>query len=149
MISFTFDGRARNSKGREFKLEAALQAALGEEPKAQRGRTTRSDVRARLRTAAGIGVSAASSRDRFEEWSYYYGEDHLSNMTDPRRELLQLRVDQQGVVRAYNRSGEHRQVFALAERRHPCGVTMVRPVVWVLTASRAGTRGTPWTVVSF
>jgi len=143
-------GRPYARQGPEFTLEAARQAGLGEEPNAQRGMTTLSEIRAWLRAAAGIGISAVSRWDRLEEWSYYYyGEGQLPNMEDARRELLRRNFDQQGVVRACNRSREHRQVFALAKRRHPCGVTMVRPGARASTVWRAGTRRTSWTVVSF
>jgi len=122
-------GRPYARQGPEFTLEAAGRAPLGEEHKAQRGMTTLSEIRAWLRAATESGISAASRWNRLEKWSYYYyGEGQRPNMEDACRELLRRNFDQQGVVRACNRSREHRQVFALAKCRHPCGVTMVRPV---------------------
>jgi len=86
--------------GREFDLSSF-------DAKVQRGVTTQAEVRAWLGTPTGIGVSVETNGDRFEQWNYYHGESHLSNMADARLKLLQIKFDQQGVVRAYNWTGEH------------------------------------------
>ncbi|SPE26100.1 conserved exported hypothetical protein [Burkholderiales bacterium] len=85
--------------GRNFDL-AAFEARV------QRGVSTRNDVRGWLGAPTGIGVSLETNGDRFEQWTYYAGEGDLPNLSDAHLKLLQIKFDQQGVVRAYNWSGE-------------------------------------------
>ena len=81
--------------GQNFDL-SAFQA------KVQRGVTTQQDVRAWLGAPAGVGTSVETSGERFEQWTYYSGSGDLPDMKGARLKLLQVKFDQQGVVRAYD-----------------------------------------------
>ncbi len=85
--------------GQDFDL-AAFDA------KVRRGVTTQAEVRAWLGAPAGAGISVETNGDRYEQWTYYQGEGHLPNMGDGRLKILQIKFDPQGIVRAYNWSGE-------------------------------------------
>lgn len=76
------------------------------ESKVQRGVTTQAQVRGWLGAPAGVGVAVETGGERFDEWSYYYGEGQLPNMPDARLKILQIKFDQAGIVRGYNWSGE-------------------------------------------
>jgi hypothetical protein len=52
------------------------------------------------------GVAVETSGDRYEEWTYYQGEGHLPSLADARLKMLQIKFDQQGLVRAYRWSGD-------------------------------------------
>ena len=96
-----------------FLLAACGSVRLGQEfdpsvfeAKVQRGTTKQAEVRAWLGAPAGVGISVEISGERYEQWTYYYGEGHLPNLADARLKLLQIKFDQQGVVRSYTWSGE-------------------------------------------
>ncbi len=76
------------------------------ESKVQRGVTTQAQVRGWLGAPAGVGVAVETGGERFDEWSYYYGEGQLPNMPDARLKILQIKFDRAGIVRGYNWSGE-------------------------------------------
>lgn len=76
--------------------------------KVQRGVTTKADVRGWLGAPSSIGVSVESSGDRYDQWTYYEGEGHLPSLEDARLKMLQIKFDQQGVVRAYSWSGDRK-----------------------------------------
>ena len=76
------------------------------ESKVQRGATTQAQVRGWLGAPSGVGVAVDTGGERYEEWSYYYGEGQLPNMPDARLKILQIKFDRNGVVRGYNWSGE-------------------------------------------
>lgn len=88
--------------GREFDLAAF-------EAKARQGVTTQADVRAWLGAPPGVGQSVESTGERYEQWTYYHGKGRLSGMADARVQILQIKFDPRGVLRAYNWSGEARQ----------------------------------------
>lgn len=73
--------------------------------KVQQGVTTQDEVRAWLGAPAGTGTSVESSGERYAQWTYYHGKGRLPRITDPRFEMLQIKFDERGVVRAYNWSG--------------------------------------------
>lgn len=85
--------------GRDFDLKAF-------ESKIERSVTTREQVRDWLGPPVSSGVSVDTSGNRFEEWSYYYGQGRLPSMEDARIKILQIKFDEQGIVRGYNWSGE-------------------------------------------
>jgi len=87
--------------GRNFELSAF-------ESKVQRGVTTQAQVRGWLGAPRGTGFVVDTDGERYEEWTYYYGEGQLPDMTDARLKILQIKFDRQGVVRGYNWSGEPR-----------------------------------------
>ena len=57
----------------------------------------------------GVGQSVESTGERYEQWTYYHGKGRLSGMADARVQILQIKFDPRGVLRAYNWSGEARQ----------------------------------------
>lgn len=85
--------------GRDFDLSAF-------ESKVQRGVTTQAQVRGWLGAPKGDGFVVDTNGERYEEWTYYYGEGQLPDMTDARLKILQIKFDPQGIVRGYNWSGE-------------------------------------------
>jgi len=87
--------------GRDFDLP-------GFESRVQRGATTQAQVRGWLGAPSGVGVAVETGGERYEEWSYYYGEGQLPGMADARLKVLQIKFDRQGVVRGYNWSGERK-----------------------------------------
>ncbi|MCR4302094.1 MAG: hypothetical protein NUV51_10825 [Sulfuricaulis sp.] len=76
------------------------------ESKVQRGVSTQAQVRGWLGAPAGVGVAVETGGERFDEWSYYYGEGQFPNMPDARLKILQIKFDQAGIVRGYHWSGE-------------------------------------------
>ena len=92
-------GCASVTIGRDFDLRAV-------QSKVERGVTTQAQVRGWLGAPAGQGMHVDASGDRFEEWTYYYGEGRLPDMSDAKLKILQLRFDLAGVLRSYNWSGE-------------------------------------------
>lgn len=87
--------------GRDFDL-----SAFGK--KVQRGATTQADVRAWLGAPTSVGESVESSGERYEQWTYYHGAGRFPRMTDARFDMLQIKFDERGVVRAYNWLGERK-----------------------------------------
>ena len=76
------------------------------EARVQRGVSTQADVREWLGAPAGRGVSVESSGERHEQWTYYHGTGRLPAMAEARLDVLQVKFDERGVVRAYNWSGD-------------------------------------------
>jgi hypothetical protein len=87
--------------GQDFDLAAF-------EGKVQRGVTTQADVRNWLGAPTGVGVAVETSGERYDEWTYYYGQGQLPTMMEARVKILQIKFDQQGIVRAYHWSGERK-----------------------------------------
>jgi outer membrane protein assembly factor BamE (lipoprotein component of BamABCDE complex) len=75
------------------------------ESRVERGTTTQAQVRGWLGAPAGTGMAMDTGGTRFEEWTYYYGEGQLPDMSDARLKILQIKFDRQGVVRGYSWSG--------------------------------------------
>jgi outer membrane protein assembly factor BamE (lipoprotein component of BamABCDE complex) len=76
------------------------------ESQVERGKSTQSQVRGWLGAPVGSGIVVDASGERFEEWTYYYGETRLPNGADAFLKVLQVRFDRGGVVRSYNWSGQ-------------------------------------------
>jgi hypothetical protein len=74
------------------------------EARVQRGVTTQAQVREWLGAPGGQGVTVQTDGERYDEWSYYFGEGSLTG-GDVRLKTLQIKFDRGGVVRAYNWSG--------------------------------------------
>lgn len=66
------------------------------------GVTTQAMVKTWLGEPASIGVSIATDNERFDEWSYYYAEGRINNMSNAKIKILQVKFDKQGLVRGYN-----------------------------------------------
>ena len=85
--------------GRDFNLNTF-------ESRVERGVTTQAQVRGWLGAPVGTGFTVNTSGERYEEWTYYYGDGHLPDMADARLKILQIKFDRQGIIRGYNWSGE-------------------------------------------
>jgi hypothetical protein len=101
MLALLLSACATARVGRDFDLSAF-------DSRVQQGVTTQAEVRAWLGMPTGIGTSVDTSGQRYEEWTFYYGEGRFPDMTDARLKILQIKFDQRGVVRAYNWSGERK-----------------------------------------
>lgn len=84
--------------GSEFDLKAF-------ESKVQRGATTQAQVRGWLGAPTGTGIHVDVAGERYDEWTYYYGEGRLPDMGNAELKILQIKFDKNGVVRGYNWSG--------------------------------------------
>jgi hypothetical protein len=98
VIAVVLAGCSSIEVGRQFDLSAF-------DTKVMRGVTTQSDVRAWLGAPSSVGISIETNGDRYEQWTYYHGAGHLTNMADSTLTLLRIKFDQGGVVRAYEWSG--------------------------------------------
>ena len=95
-----------------FLLAACSTVQIGEgfdlrafESKVQRGATTQAQVRGWLGAPTGTGVHVDTGGERYDEWTYYYGEGRLPNMVNAEFKILQIKFDKSGTVRGYNWSG--------------------------------------------
>ena len=84
--------------GRDFDIKTF-------ESKIERGASTQSHVRGWLGDPTSIGMTVDVNGERYEEWTYYYGETRLPNGADSYLKILQVKFDRGGVVRGYNWSG--------------------------------------------
>src|SRR5512146_663400 len=70
--------------------------------KVRRGETTQAEVQRILGAPDGTGVSVETGGERYSQWTYYYGSGNLSDTSNTRVKMLQIKFDASGVVRAYN-----------------------------------------------
>lgn len=73
--------------------------------KVQRGATTQAQVRGWLGAPTGTGVHVDTAGERYDEWTYYYGQGRLPDMGNAEFKMLQIKFDKNGVVRGYTWSG--------------------------------------------
>ncbi len=74
------------------------------EARVQRGATTQAQVREWLGAPNGSGIAVQTDGERYDEWTYYYGEGQVAG-GDARLKILQIKFDKSGTVRGYNWSG--------------------------------------------
>lgn len=79
------------------------------ESKVERGVSTRDAVRGWLGEPNGTGAGMNDRGERFEEWTYYYGNGTLPNLADANLKVLQIRFDAQGRVISYSWTGERKK----------------------------------------
>jgi outer membrane protein assembly factor BamE (lipoprotein component of BamABCDE complex) len=70
----------------------------------ERGVTTRDQVRTWLGASPSTGVNVDTSGQRFEEWTYYFAEGRLSNLSDTGLKSLQIKFDSKGIVQGWELS---------------------------------------------
>lgn len=70
--------------------------------KIEQGATTQAQVRSWLGEPAGVGISLEPDGERLDQWSYYYAEGQMQDMSTAKMKLLQIKFDKQGKVRSYN-----------------------------------------------
>lgn len=68
----------------------------------EQGVTTQNTVRSWLGEPTSVGISVATDGERFDEWTYYFAEGSVSNMSAARVKILQIKFDKQGKARGYN-----------------------------------------------
>jgi len=85
--------------GRKFDLASF-------DSRVQRGVTTRAEVEAWLGAPSAVGESVEASGDRYEQWTYYHAAARMPGLREAKLQMLQIKFDLRGVVRAYNWSGE-------------------------------------------
>ena len=81
--------------GRDFDVKAFT-------TKFEQGVTTQDTVRSWLGEPTSVGVSMATDGERFDEWSYYFAEGDMADMSKAKIKILQIKFDKQGKVRSYN-----------------------------------------------
>ena len=86
--------------GRDINLEAFKNQI-------QRGVTVRHDIELWLGVPQGVGLAIEADGTIFREWTYYYGNGNLSKMENAHFKLLQIKFDDQGIVRAYRFSDQN------------------------------------------
>ena len=85
--------------GREFDLQAF-------ESRVQQGVTTRAQVQDWLGNPKSTGVSVDTNGHRYEQWTYFSGQGRLPGMNDASFKILQIKFDQQGLVRGFEYSAD-------------------------------------------
>jgi len=88
--------------GRQFDLDAFAS-------KVERGVTTQAQVRQWLGAPKGTGTVVNTNGETYQEWTYFYGYGKMGNMSHAEMKILQIKFDQQGVVRGYNYSMQAKQ----------------------------------------
>lgn len=66
-----------------------------------RGKTTQEEVRTWLGTPTSTGIRVDPDGTRYNEWTYYMADGELSELSSTRLKTLEIKFDQQGVVRGY------------------------------------------------
>jgi outer membrane protein assembly factor BamE (lipoprotein component of BamABCDE complex) len=85
--------------GRKFDLASF-------DSRVQRGVTTRAEVEAWLGAPSAVGEAVEASGERYEQWTYYHASGRMPGLKDAKLQMLQVKFDLRGVVRAYNWSGQ-------------------------------------------
>ncbi len=93
-LAFLLAACASVQLGRDFDLQVFTN-------RVQQGQTTRDEVRDWLGDPKGTGVSVDAGGRRYEQWTYLYGSGRLHAMKDARFKILQIKFDQQGLLRSY------------------------------------------------
>lgn len=72
----------------------------------ERGVTTREQVKQWLGAPQSTGVVVNRDGERLQRWVYYYGRGEMGDMNNAQMKTLEVQFDGNGVVQAYNWSGE-------------------------------------------
>jgi len=75
----------------------------------ERGVTTRDQVRTWLGAPSSTGVDVDTNGQRFDEWTYYFAEGKLSDLSSTSVKSLQIKFDSKGIVQGYQFSNAARQ----------------------------------------
>jgi outer membrane protein assembly factor BamE (lipoprotein component of BamABCDE complex) len=70
--------------------------------KIEQGATTQAQVKSWLGEPTSVGVSVAADTEPTDEWSYYFAEGELSDMSKAKIKILQIKFNKEGKVRSYN-----------------------------------------------
>ncbi len=67
----------------------------------ERGVTTTDQVRTWLGAPTSTGVNVDTNGQRFDEWTYYFGEGRMSSLSDTTLKTLQVKFDSKGIVQGW------------------------------------------------
>jgi outer membrane protein assembly factor BamE (lipoprotein component of BamABCDE complex) len=81
--------------GKDFDMQT-LQSKI------ERGVSTQNQVTKWIGLPTGTGISMDTSGEALAEWTYYFASGKLSDLSDVKVKILQIRFDKQGFVRSYN-----------------------------------------------
>ncbi len=95
IIAFSLAACSTVQVGHDFEI-GTFQAKI------ERGVTTQNQVRAWLGEPIGVGISQDLSGGRLDEWTYYFAEGKLTDLSSSKMKYLQVKFDNQGIVRAYD-----------------------------------------------
>lgn len=85
--------------GQDFDLQAFKSQVV-------RGRTTQAQIQQWLGSPKSTGIAVDTNGQKFDQWTYFYGKGKLNRMKQARLKILQVKFDQEGIVRGYNYSTE-------------------------------------------
>jgi len=64
--------------------------------------TTKNQVKSWLGEPGSTGISLDKDGEFSTEWMYFYGAGSLSNMTNAKIKILQIRFNKNGIINSYN-----------------------------------------------
>jgi outer membrane protein assembly factor BamE (lipoprotein component of BamABCDE complex) len=99
LLATTLSACATVQLGRQFDLEAF-------KSQVERGSTTQEQIRQWLGAPKSSGIVVETSGDKYLEWTYFFGYGKLGDLSHAEMKILQIKFDQQGVVRGYNYSAD-------------------------------------------
>jgi len=83
--------------GNDFDLEAFASHA-------ERAVTTKEQVRGWLGAPTSTGVDVDTNGQRYDEWTYYFAEGKLNNLSDTKLKTLQIKFDSKGIAQGWEMS---------------------------------------------
>ncbi len=72
----------------------------------QYGVTTQAQISNLLGSPDSVGVVVDTSGNQYTRWTYFYGRGKLTSVHSTTIKTLEIQFDNQGIVRAYNWTGE-------------------------------------------
>ncbi len=72
----------------------------------QHGVTTQDQINTMLGTPDSVGLVVDSDGNQFTRWNYFYGRGKLTSVHGTTIKTLEIQFDANGIVRAYNWTGE-------------------------------------------
>ncbi|RMD79051.1 MAG: hypothetical protein D6809_04525 [Gammaproteobacteria bacterium] len=95
LLALALGGCASTARlGQDFPLDRFL-------ARVQPGVTTGRELEAWLGPPAAKGGSVEPDGTRYRQWTWYFGSGTLPALRDARFKILQVKLDQEGRVRAY------------------------------------------------
>ena len=73
------------------------------------GKTTKAQVLNKIGKPKSTGVALNKDGERLVEWIYFYATGKLTGMDDAQLKMLQIRFDQNGIMRSYNWSNSNKK----------------------------------------
>ena len=73
------------------------------------GKTTKAQVLNKIGKPKSTGISLNKDGERLVEWIYFHATGKLTGMDDAQLKMLQIRFDQNGIMRSYNWSNSNKK----------------------------------------